>query len=70
MQNTELKQEIEKIIYNLPDTKLKAVRDFASYLRDKQEAEEFSRMQMDSKAYHEWINSENDIYDEVFKDEI
>jgi len=27
-------------------------------------------MEMNSKAYQDWLNPENDIYDEVFKNEI
>lgn len=66
----EAKQKLEKIISILPESKLKEVIDFASYLRDKEEAEELLRMQMSSKAYLDWLSSKNDIYDEVFKDEI
>jgi len=29
---------------------------------------EFLKMQIHSKAYQDWLSSENDIYDEVFKD--
>ncbi|MBC8390912.1 MAG: hypothetical protein ISS14_06025 [Actinobacteria bacterium] len=66
----EAKQKLEKIISILTESKLKEVIDFASYLRDKEEAEELLRMQMSSKAYLDWLSSKNDIYDEVFKDEI
>jgi len=70
MQVLETKQKLEEIISMLPESKLKEVIDFASYLRDREEAEELLRMQMSSKAYLNWLSSENDIYDEVFKDEI
>ena len=70
MQAMATKQKLEEIISVLPESKLKAVIDFACYLRDRGEAEELFRMQMSSKAYLEWLSSENDIYDEVFKDEI
>ena len=66
----EAKQKLEKIISVLPESKLKEIIDFASYLRDKEEAEELLRMQVSSKAYLDWLNPKNDIYDEVFKDEI
>ncbi|MHB1254130.1 MAG: hypothetical protein ACYCZ1_08175 [Candidatus Humimicrobiaceae bacterium] len=64
----EAKQKLEKIISVLPEGKLKEIIDFASYLRDKEEAEELLRMQVSSKAYSDWLNPKNDIYDEVFKD--
>jgi len=70
MQVLKTKQKLEEIISVLPESKLKEVIDFASYLRDREEAEELLRMQMSSKAYLNWLSSENDIYDEVFKDEI
>jgi len=70
MQALGTKQKLEEIINVLPESKLKAVIDFACYLRDREEAEELLRMQMSSKAYLDWLSSENDIYDEVFKDEI
>jgi hypothetical protein len=31
--------------------------------------EELFKMQVHSKAYQDWLSAENDIYDEVFKDE-
>jgi len=70
MSALETKQKLEEIISVLPDSKLKAVIDFARYLRDREEAEDLLRMQMSSKAYLDWLSPENDIYDEVFKDEI
>ncbi len=70
MQTLKSKQKLEEIISALPESKLREIIDFASYLRDREEAEELLRIQMSSKAYLDWISSENDIYDEVFKDEI
>ena len=70
MQKSELKQKFEAIIKGLPESKLKAVIDFASYLKDREDSEELLRIQMSSNAYKEWLNSENDIYDEIFKNEI
>ncbi len=47
--------------------------DFARYLKEKEcnkESKEILKMQMSSKAYKEWAGSDNDIYDELFKDEV
>ncbi len=68
MHPLEAKQKLEEIISVLPDNKLKEVIDFASYLRDREEAEELMKMQMSSEAYSDWLSPGNDIYDEVFKD--
>ena len=70
MHALEAKQKLEEIISVLPESKLKEVIDFACYLRDRDEAEDHLRMQMSSKAYLDWLSPENNIYDEVFKDEI
>ncbi len=66
----ETKQKLEEIISILSESKLKAVIDFARYLRDTEETGDLLRMQISSKAYLNWLSPENDIYDEVFKDEI
>ncbi|GAK59643.1 hypothetical protein U27_06628 [Candidatus Vecturithrix granuli] len=55
---------------NLPETKLAELIDFASYLLRKEKTEELLRMQTSSKAYQEWLLPENDIYDELFQDDI
>ena len=70
IQVLEAKQKIEEIISLLPESKLKELIDFASYLRSKEESEELLRMQLKSKTYLDWLSHGNDIYDEVFKDEI
>jgi hypothetical protein len=67
---SEAKQKLDEIISVLSENKLKEVIDFASYLRSKEETEELLEMQIGSKAYIDWLSSENDIYDEVFSDEI
>ena len=70
MQVLEAKQKLEEIISILPESKLNEIIDFAGYLRDREEAVELLRMQMSSNAYLDWLGSENNIYDEVFKNEI
>ena len=72
-QGREIKQELEEVIGTLPRNKLAEVVDFAKYLKEKEcskESKEILKMQVGSKAYKEWAGSDNDIYDELFKDEI
>lgn len=69
MQILNAKQKLEEIINSLPESKLEEVIDFACFLRNREEADEQLRMQMNSHAYKDWMSPENDIYDEVFKDE-
>jgi hypothetical protein len=69
MQILNAKQKLEEIISSLPESKLEEVIDFACFLRNREEADEQLRMQMNSHAYKDWMSPGNDIYDEVFKDE-
>lgn len=70
MRKVEFQQKMNKIINVLPETKLTELIDFASYLVDKEESEELVKLQMSSSAYQEWLSPENDIYDDLFKDDI
>jgi hypothetical protein len=70
MMSSEAKQKLHEIINVLSENKLEEVIDFATYLRSKEETEELLGMQINSKAYIDWLSSENDIYDEVFKNDI
>jgi len=70
MQISEAKQKLDEIIKVLSESKLSEIIDFANYLKNKEEMEDIFRMQAGSRAYMDWLSSENDIYDEVFKDEI
>ncbi len=54
IENTPMR--VLEIIKYLPETKREAVIDFASYLRNKEESDEFLKMQMDSKAYQNWLS--------------
>lgn len=70
MQISEAKQKLDEIISELSESKLNEIIDFANYLKNKEEMEELLKMQAGSRAYRDWVSSENDIYDEVFKDAI
>jgi hypothetical protein len=59
MQVLETKQKLEEVISALPENKLKAIIDFACYLRDRDEVEELLRMQRSSKAYLDWLSPRN-----------
>ena len=67
MKISETKQKLEEIISLLSESKLNEIIDFANYLKNKEEMEELFRMQANSGTYMDWLSSENDIYDEVFK---
>lgn len=64
-----VKQKLEEIIGTLPESKLETVLDFASHLKEQEPLGDLLKWQMSSTAYHEWISTNNDIYDEVFQDE-
>lgn len=60
------RKQAQKFLKELPDKKIEVAFDFLSYLKERQQAEDMFRMQMNSKAYREWVSEENDIYDKVF----
>ena len=70
MHISEAKRTLDEIIEALPESKLVEIIDFANFLRKKEESEELFRLQEGSRTYSDWLSSENDIYDEVFKDEV
>lgn len=70
MLTAEVQQQFEKIIHLLPETKIHAVIDFADYLLKQEESQQLFHLQRGSQAYQEWLSPDNDIYDELFKDEI
>ena len=72
MKKMALKRKLNVLINELPETKLQILYELACFFQSRRsrESQDFFRMQMSSKAYEEWLGSENDIYDEVFGDEI
>jgi len=72
MSKTTLKKKISSLIDELPERKLEVLYELARFLQSQRsrESQELFRMQMSSNAYQEWVSAENDVYDEVFKNEI
>jgi hypothetical protein len=70
MPRVEFQQRMNMIMHGLSEHKLAEVIDFATYLMQKEETEDLLKAQMSSSIYQAWVAPENDIYDEVFADEI
>jgi hypothetical protein len=72
MKKIVLKKKLNVLINELPETKLQILYELACFLQSRhgRENQELFRMQMNSKAYEEWLGAENDIYDKAFRDEI
>lgn len=72
MSKTTLKKRLSSLIDELPERKLEVLYELARFLQSQRsrESQELFRMQMSSNTYREWVSGENDIYDEVFRDEI
>ena len=70
MQKSDFKQIMEGITVSLPESRRHALIAFADYLIESEKSEEIFKMRMGSSAYREWTSSENDIYDELFKNEV
>jgi hypothetical protein len=64
------KQEFEEIIALASEDEIDYIIECLKNLRNNAEITEFFLLQRNSNAYLEWISAENDIYDEVFRDEI
>jgi len=69
MTANEMRQEIQKTIARFPEPQLKAILGFIRFL-DGNDFDENFQLQMRSTAYREWLSEENDVYEEVFKDEL
>ncbi len=72
MSKAMLKKRLSSLIDELPERKLEILYELARFLQSQRsrESQELFHMQMSSNAYQEWLSAENDVYDEVFKDEI
>jgi hypothetical protein len=72
MSKTTFKKRISLLVDELPERKLEVLYELARFLQSRRsrESQELFRMQMSSAAYQEWVSAENDVYDEVFKNEI
>jgi hypothetical protein len=64
----QLKYEITSLLEVLPEPKLAVVFDFVQFLAERELWVGWMKAQSQSAAYHEWVGSDNDIYDEVFAD--
>jgi len=70
MKQINSKQRLMELVELLSENKLNMLVHFANYLKEKEDVEEMLRLQASSTGYTEWLSAENDIYDEVFSDEI
>jgi hypothetical protein len=72
MSKAMLKKKLSLLIDELPERKLEILYELARFLQSQRsrESQDLFRTQMSSNAYRQWLSAENDIYDEVFKNEI
>lgn len=72
MRKGSLVKKLNEVISDLPERKLETLYEIACFLQSRRsiESEELFRMQTHSNSYKEWLSAENDVYDEIFKDEI
>jgi len=62
-----IRQELLKLIDQLSDEQLSTLLDLAVALKSGNKS---VPPMVESQAYQDWISPENDIYDEVFADEL
>lgn len=62
-----IRQELLSAIEHLSDEELSVVLDLAISLKNRKNAAQSIPV---SQAYQDWLSAENDIYDEIFADEL
>ncbi|MDZ8222169.1 hypothetical protein [Nostoc sp. ChiVER01] len=62
-----IRQELLSLIEQLNDEQLSVLLDLALSFKN---GEKSVNPTVESQAYQDWVSSENDIYDEVFADEL
>ncbi|MCC3437050.1 MULTISPECIES: hypothetical protein [unclassified Microcoleus] len=62
-----IRQKLLTIIEQLPDDKLAILLNLAQFLTTGKES---VQPMLVSQAYQDWLSAENDIYDELFADEL
>jgi hypothetical protein len=62
-----IREELLGVIEQLNDQQLSALLDLAISLKSKETS---VNPTVESQAYQDWVSPENDIYDEVFADEL
>jgi hypothetical protein len=63
----DIRQELDRIVEQLNDQQLSTLLDFAIFFKSKEKA---TGTMLESQAYKDWLSVENDIYDEIFTDEL
>ena len=62
-----IRQELLSLIEQLNDEQLSALQDLALSFKS---GEKSVNPTVESQAYQDWVSPKNDIYDEVFADEL
>ncbi len=62
-----IRQKLLIIIEQLPDEKLATILNLALVLKSGKAS---VQPVLESQAYQDWLSTENDIYDEIFADEL
>ncbi len=62
-----IRQELLSLIEQMNDEQLSALLDLALSFKN---GEKSVNPTLESQAYQDWVSPENDIYDEVFADEL
>lgn len=62
-----IRQKLLTIIEQLPDDKLPTLLNLALFLKTGKAS---VQPMLVSQAYQDWLSAENDIYDELFADEL
>lgn len=63
----DIHEKLKCVVEQLNQEELSTLLDFALFLQRKRKS---AATMVESQAYTEWLSAENDIYDELFADEL
>jgi hypothetical protein len=63
----DIRKKLKRVVEQLNEEELSTLLDFALFLQSKGKS---AATMVESQAYRDWLSAENDIYDELFADEL
>lgn len=63
----DIHEKLKRVVEQLNEEELSALLDFGIFLQYKRKS---AATMVESQAYRDWLSAENDIYDELFTDEL
>jgi hypothetical protein len=62
-----ISEKLKRVVEQLDEEELSTLLDFAIFIQSRKNS---PATMVESQAYRDWLSAENDIYDELFADEL